>query len=320
MLSVLAYGNMYTSGFSGVCYAFNDVTGKLLWTYGNGGSGNSTDAGLTVFYGDYPTFIQSVSNGVIYLATNEHTIPNPLYKGCTYRAINATDGTEIWQLSGYPSEWSSPGTQWAAADGYLTCMNGLDNNIYSIGRGPSALTVAAGPKSTTLGSSVVIEGRVTDISAGTKQNQQAADFPNGVPVSSDASMKEWMGYVYQQKPLPNNFTGVPVTVDVVDSNGNYRNIGSAMTDATGMYSVSWTPNITSNYTVIATFHGTNGYWPSYSETNFVIDSAPATPAPTAASQTNAATTSDLMTYLAVGVIAIIVAIAIATVLLLRKKP
>ena len=42
-----------------------------------------------------------------------------------------------------------------------------------------------------------------------------------------------MGYVYQQQPLPNNFTGVPVTIDVMDSNGNYRNIGTATTDATG---------------------------------------------------------------------------------------
>ena len=33
---------------------------------------------------NYPTFIQNIAGGVIYLATNEHTIPNPLYKGSTY--------------------------------------------------------------------------------------------------------------------------------------------------------------------------------------------------------------------------------------------
>jgi hypothetical protein len=86
-----------------------------------------------------------------------------------------------------------------------------------------------------------------DISAGTKQKQQAADFPNGVPCASDASMKNWMGYVYQQKPLPSNFTGVEVTVDVLDSNGNYRNIGTATTDATGTFSLTWTPDIAGNY-------------------------------------------------------------------------
>ena len=58
-------------------------------------------------------------------------------------------------------------------------------------------------------------------------------FPNGVAVASDASMKDWMGYVYQQKPLPTNFTGVEVTLSVVDANGNYRTIGTATTDVTG---------------------------------------------------------------------------------------
>ena len=88
-------------------------------------------------------------------------------------------------------------------------MNGLDNNIYSIGRGPSKLTVTAPDLAAASGQSVVIHGTVTDISAGTKQNQQAADFPNGVPVAADSIMKDWMGYVYQQKELPSNFNGVP---------------------------------------------------------------------------------------------------------------
>ncbi len=319
MLSVLAYGNVYTSGFSGVCYCFNDLTGKLLWTYGNGGEGNSTNAGLNVFYGDYPTFIQSIANGVVYLATNEHTIPNPLYKGCTYRAINATDGTEIWQLSGYPSEWSSPGSAWGTADGYITCMNGLDNNIYSIGRGPSALTVSAPNVGLSFGTPIVIKGTVMDISAGTTQTAQAADFPNGVPCSSDASMKDWMGYVYQQKPLPTNFTGVPVTVDVLDSNGNYRNIGTATTDATGTFRLTWTPDIPGNYTVVATFQGTNGYWPSYAEDGFNVMQAPS--ATTAPTPTPASAAELYFLPLSVGMIVAIVVIgALLAVLILRKRP
>ena len=111
-----------------------------------------------------------------------------------------------------------------------------------------------------------------------------------------------------------------MTVDVVDSNGNYRNIGTTTTDATGIYSLSWKPDIPGNFTVIATFHGTNGYWPSYSETTFVVDPTAPTASPIATVQTNLATTTDLMLYLAVGVIAIIVAIAIVGLMLLRKKP
>jgi outer membrane protein assembly factor BamB len=123
---VIAYGNIYVSSFSGILYCYNDRTGELLWTYGNGGEGNSTNAGFNVFYGAYSTQIQSISNGVVYTATDEHTVPNPIYKGATYRAINATTGEEIWVLSGYPSEWSTAGSAWATADGYLTCMNGYD--------------------------------------------------------------------------------------------------------------------------------------------------------------------------------------------------
>ena len=54
----------------------------------------------------------------------------------------------------------------------------------------------------------MIKGTVTDISAGTKQDQQAARFPNGVPAVSDESQSAWMEYVYMQKPRPTNVTGV----------------------------------------------------------------------------------------------------------------
>ena len=87
-------------------------------------------------------------------------------------------------------------------------------------------------------------------------------------MSSDASMSYWMGYVYQQKPLPTNFIGVEVTLSVVDANGNYRTIGTTTTDARGFYSLHWTPDITGKYSVTATFAGTNGYWPSSAEAAF----------------------------------------------------
>ena len=315
----VAYGNLYSSSFSGVCYCYNDLTGKLLWTYGNGGEGNSTYGGLQVFYGDYPTQIQSVANGVVYLATNEHTMPNPFYKGCLATAINATTGQEIWQLSLYPSEWSTPGSEWATADGFITCMNGLDNNIYSIGRGPSVTTVTAPNVGLSFGTPIVIKGTVMDISAGTTQTTQAADFPNGVPCSSDASMKDWMGYVYQQKPLPTNFTGVPVTISVLDSNGNFRPIGTATTDATGTFRLTWTPDIPGNFTVVASFAGTNGYWPSNSEDGFNVMQAPAAttaPTPTPASM------ADLY-FLPVSIaiiIAIVIVGAVLALLMLRKRP
>ena len=310
---VIAYGNLYSGGFGGVLYAFNDLTGEIEWTYGNGGEGNSTNAGLNVFYGNYPSFVQAIGNGVVYFVAEEHTIPNPLYKGTLARALNATTGQEIWTLSGYDSTWAYSGSEWAIADGYATMMNGLDNNIYSVGRGPSALTVSAS-KVQTIGENVVVDGTVTDISAGTKQTQQAADFPNGVPVASDASMKDWMGYVYQQKPLPTNFTGVDVSIDVLDSNGNFRNIGTATTDTNGYFTLTWTPDITGNYEVIATFAGTNGYWRSTSETSFNVMDAHATPTPT-----TALIASNNDTYIMGSAIIIVVVIVGSVIVLMQRK-
>ena len=312
-----AYGRLYSSAFGGILYCYDTKTGDLLWTYGNGGSGNSTNAGYYNAYGVYPTFINAVGNGIIYTVTTEHTVTTPIFKGALARAINATDGTEIWTLSDYTGEFFT--TSYAIADGYNTWFNGYDNQIYVVGRGSSATTVSASPKVQSYGDNVLIEGTVTDTSAGTTQDQQAADFPNGVPVASDASMKDWMGYVYQQKPLPTNFTGVQVTIDILDSNNNYRNIGTATTDATGSYSLTYTPDIAGNYTVIATFHGTNGYWPSYTETAFNVMAEPvatASPTPTPASMAD-----QYFLPLSIGmIIAIVIVGALLALLMLRKRP
>ena len=124
-----------------------------------------------------------------------------------------------------------------------------------------------------LGKSLVISGTVTDISAGTKQDDQAARFPDGVPAVSDESQTAWMEYVYQQNQLPTNATGVPVTLNVIDANGNYRTIGTTTSDATGFYSYQWTPDIEGKYTVYASFAGSESYWPSKATTAFAVESS-----------------------------------------------
>jgi hypothetical protein len=313
LVGQVAYGNLYSSGFGGICYCYNLANGNLEWTYGNDGAGNSTKAGMNTFYGEYPTYINAVADGVLYLVTTEHTITDPIYKGAMARAINATTGQEIWTLSDYTGEFGA--VSYAVADGYNIFFNGLDDQLYSVGRGPSAMSVTA----QSFGTSIVIRGTVTDTSAGTKQTAQAADFPNGVPVASDASMKDWMGYVYQQKPLPtSNFTGVPVTIDVLDSNGNYRNIGTATTDATGMYTLTWTPDIPGNFTVVATFHGTNGYWSSWSETSFAVPEPATTPTPTPTPV--ASMTDTYVLYSAIAIIIVIIIIGAVLMMMLRKRP
>ena len=152
--------------------------------------------------------------------------------------------------------------------------------------------------SITHGSSLVIRGSVTDISAGTKQNEQAARFPHGVPAISDANMSLWMEYVYMQRPFPTDVTGVEVKITIIDPNYNSHEV-TTTSDALGQYSIQWTPPVAGKYFVIANFAGSQAYWPSMAETAFGVDPAGAvastatpTPTPTATPTATPTRSSD----------------------------
>jgi hypothetical protein len=313
--SLTAYGKLYSSGYGGIIYAYDMLTGKLMWTYGNGGPGNSTDSGFYIAQGHYPTFIGAFGSGIVYAFTAEHTVNTPIYKGALARAINATDGTEIWTLSNYDGSFFA--ISYAIADGFATFFNGYDNSIYSVGRGPSATKVSAPDVAVPFGTPVVIKGTVMDIAAGTKQKEQAARFPNGVPAMSDASMKDWMGYVYQQRPRPIDAVGVDVTISVLDSNNNYRDVGTVKSDADGFFSLEWLPEIPGKFTVYASFTGTKGYWPSHDITAFTVLEAPeATPGPT---PEPGSMTDTYVAGFGIAMIIILVAGIVVIVLILRRK-
>ncbi len=177
----VAYGKIYVTGYGGVLYAYDITDGNLLWTYGNGGPGNSTFAGLETSYGTYPYDLDVIADGKLFLGTTEHSPNSPFYKDARYRVINATDGTEIWTLMGWATGMDA--TYDRVADGYFVFLNTYDMKVYTVGKGPSQLTVEAPKAGIELGKSVVISGTITDISAGTNQKEQAARFPNGVPCS-----------------------------------------------------------------------------------------------------------------------------------------
>ena len=321
LATTTAYGNTYSCAYAGILYCYSDTTGKTLWTFGNGpvGSDNSTDSGVETPFGNYPTFVVAIGSGVVYVITSEHTEETPIFKGAVARAINATTGQQIWTLSDYTGEFFTG--SYAIADGYSTFFNGYDNQIYVVGKGPSATTVTAPQTAITAGTNVIIQGTVMDISAGTTQTEQAADFPNGVPVASDASMAAWMGYVYQQQAEPTNFTGVTVTLTAVDPNHNFVTIGEVTTDSAGAFSYMWTPpSIPGQYTVTATFCGTNGYYGSSAETAMAVQNAPPTPAPTASPPTGLASTASLELGIVAVIIVIIIIGAILALLLMRKRP
>jgi hypothetical protein len=165
---------------------------------------------------------------------------------------------------------------------------------------------------------ITIRGTVMDVSAGTKQKEQASRFPNGVPAVSDESQAEWMEYVYMQKAKPDSTTGVPVSIDIIDSNGNYRNIGTTTSDSSGMFSFNWTPDISGSYTVIAKFAGSNSYWPTSAETSFYADA----PAPTASPipVTSQPPTEMYFALSTASIIITIIIIGALIMLILRRRP
>jgi hypothetical protein len=202
-------------------------------------------------------------------------------------------------------------------DSIIATMDTIDQQVYAIGKGPSATTVTAAPKVSVFGSNVLVEGLVTDISPGTKEYSRTARFPNGVPAVSDDSMSDWMLYVYKQFPVPTNAAGVEVIVEVLDPNNNYYEVGRATSDATGFFKLAFTPEVPGEYTIVARFAGSKAYFGSYAETGINVDEAPdATPEPTQAP------TSLADQYLLPGIGGIIAAIAVVgalILLMLRKK-
>ena len=274
-------------------------------------------AGFSTPYGGYPLGVAALADGKLYLHTNEHSSGAPYWKGSPLICLNATTGEQIWTI---PFHGSSGYVPWgyAVADGYLVGLNLFDEQIYCFGKGPTETTITAPDLSVELGKSLTIKGAVTDISAGTTQEEQAARFPNGVPAVSDNSMSDWMQYVYQQKPRPTNTTGVTVNLHVIDSNNNFRDIGTTTTNDDGFFSLNWKPDVAGKYTVYATFAGSESYWPSHAVTAFSVDDA----APTASPIPETVSPPTDM-YIAAGVAAIIIAIAIVGALMMiaiRKRP
>ncbi len=309
----IADGVLYIMGFGGDMWAIEAATGDELWyTSTNKVIG---EAGSDTPYGVWPLWVfsgGSIAGGVWFLNVGHEYSP-PLFRGAQQIAINITNGELVWKITGFDVTNAA-----TIVDGYVTVLNAYDNQLYTYGKGPSAMTVTAPSVGVTTSTPIVIRGTIIDIAAGTKQDQQAANFPYGVPCVSDESMSEWMEYIYMQKPCPTNTVGVPVSISVLDSNGNYREIGRTTSDGSGMFSFTWTPDIVGDYTVVASFAGTESYYPSSAETSFTAtEPAPtATPAPTAAP-----TMSEQYFAPAIaGLFVAIIVVGLLIILVLRKRP
>jgi hypothetical protein len=308
----VANGTLYTWGLGGDIWAVNILNGKVLW-HTNTVTLHG-EAGTNTPYGVWPlwTFTTgTIADGILFLPEGHEYSP-PLFHGAQQLAINITNGELVWKVLAFGT--TNPP---AIADGIMLTLNAYDNQIYAFGRGPTKTTVSAPAVGITTTTSIVISGAVTDISSGASQDAVANNFPNGLPCVSDKSMSPFMEAVYEQQQMPNNITGVPVTISVLDSNGNYRTIGQTTTDSLGNYGFTWTPDISGDYTVYASFTGTESYYASKATVTLHASEPAATPT----SAIPAPSMADL--YFVPGIIAVIVAIVVigaVTILALKKKP
>jgi Glucose dehydrogenase len=305
--------SIYYAGMGGDIWSIDVQTGKINW-YTNTTTLQGP-AGTNSPYGIWPiwTFsVGGVAGGLLFLSEGHEYSP-PLFLGAKQLAINTTTGELVWSIDAFNVD-SHPVT----AYGVMTTLNAYDNQIYAYAKGPSKVTVNAPNVGVTTQTPITITGSVTDISSGATQDAVAANFPNGLPCVSDASMEQFMETVYEQQPMATNLTGVPITINVVDANGNYRTVGTTTSNAYGTYSFSWTPDISGDYTVVATFAGTQSYYGSQASTGFYAAEPAATTPPAA---TPAPSAADLYFVPAIiGVIIAIVIVGAVLALLVTKKP
>jgi hypothetical protein len=264
----IAYGRFYSASVGGTVYCYDIQTGEELWAY------EAVDPYSEYLFGNNwwlkPLFI---TDGKIYVATLEHSPIDPRPRGGPFICLNATtdnpEGEVIWRINGAFRQ-----TRWGGraiiGDSIIATMDTYDQRVYGIGKGQSVTTVTVGPKVVAKGSAMVIEGTVMDASPGTQSTDVQLRFPAGVPAISDEDMSDWMLYVYKQFEMPEDATGVEVVFNLVNSTGHVLDLDRTRTDASGQFSYVFYPDTEGEFTILATFYGSGGYYGSCAQTAVVV--------------------------------------------------
>jgi outer membrane protein assembly factor BamB len=188
-----AYGLYYTEDYSGV-HAVNWTNGQIAWNF------QAASAPFeTPYNGGYSWHSTAyVVDGVYYTFTCEHTPSEPITRGWRLYALNATTGTNIWNVSEGSNIPSSRAFQGAISDGYLAITNEYDGYMYVYGKGQSSTTVSAPQTAITLGQSVELTGKVLDQSPGSTGTPayQTMTCGNGWPTCINNSQCLLMQQVY----------------------------------------------------------------------------------------------------------------------------
>ncbi len=266
---IIAYGKLYSATVGGIVYCYDVNNGTRLWEYVV--DDPYTESYISNRWWVIPLF---ATDGKIYFGSLEHSALNPKPRGAPMFALDAETGDVVWRADGLFRQ-----TRWGGraiiGDSIIATMDTYDQRVYAIGKGPSATTVSIQSDVIPHGSSVIIKGTVTDVSPGTKEYALTARFPNGVPAVAGEDMSEWMLYVYKQFPIPIDVTGVPVSLDTIDPNGNFIHIGDVTTDGySGTFGYMFTPEVPGTYTIMATFIGDESYGSSFAQTYLGVGEAP----------------------------------------------
>ena len=288
-----AYGFYYTADYDGV-HAINWTNGNIEWTF------NAQAVPFETPYNEQYSFHSSakVADNKYYTVVSEHTPTQPLTRGCKLYCLDAHTGKQLWNATNFQGVPGSRTFQGAIADGYLALTNEYDGYTYFYGKGPSQTTISAPQTAITIGQSIEITGTVLDQSPGSL----------GTPAIADESMADWMDYIHANSPKPTNAIGVPVSLDAYDPNGNYIHIGNIASNVDGSFQKLWSPDLAGEYTIIASFAGTNSYGSSSASTGLGVVNAPQ---PTSTQTTTQAVQATTPTTFEIAIlIAVIVAILI----------
>ncbi len=297
-------GKLYSSGAGGVIYCYDLTNGDVLWTY------ESEDPYQEyLFANNWWQFFLWIVDGKLYTSHMEHSAIEPIPRGAPFVCLDATTGEVIWLAEGLfrSTRW---GGRAIIGDSIMVAMDTYDNNIYAVGKGASALTVDKALAAAEKGSAITIQGTVMDVSPGTQDTLMQIRFPNGVPAVSDASMSDWMLYVYKNFERP-DATGVTVKLEAVDPDGGYTSLGTTTSDAFGNWAFAFCPEKAGTYMIIATFEGSAAYFGS-TQTSYLTVVDPVVAEPQEVDLTSLEEgQSTLTTYLLVVLVLVIIAIILA---------
>jgi len=308
MPEACGYGMIFGCGYTGV-YGFNVTNGEIVWHYIAEDSyyeepyaSNIAPDGSTYSSYTFGSTGPVIGGGIVFAPNTEHS-PTFIYRGQQLHAIDAFTGEKVWTIKGVY-------TPSAIAYGILLASDSYNGFTYAFGKGETETTVSTSSKVIAKGESILLEGTVLDMSPAQE----------GTAAVSDASQTAYMEYLHMQQPFPLDATGVEVSLDALDPNGNFINIGTATSDTSGQYSFGWKPENEGKYTIIASFMGSEAYYDSFAETTILVTEAPSPAGPIEPEPTEPTEAPFITTEIAIIIAVVVVAvIGIVAYWALRKR-